>query len=238
MDPLAPHLFSMTWRRGLFVHWPFDPDRVRPHVPEPLELDVHDGTAWISVLPFVLAHAGLRFSPGIARLTFPEVNVRTYVRHRGRPGLYFFAVDVAHPLVARLVRTTTRLPCHEADASVRTSDDEVTFRSVRTGPETDEGPGGHLHATYQPTGERFRAEPGSLDHWLVERRRMYDPGGQGVLYAEVAHEPWPLQPARATIHEETLFDADGLPEPDADPRVRYCESLAMTGSVPRVVRDR
>lgn len=237
MDPLTPHLFSMTWRRGLFVHWPFDPDRVRPHVPEPLELDTRDGRAWISVLPFVLARVGLRGSPGAARLTFPEVNVRTYVRVEDTPGLYFFDIDVGHPLVARLVRATTRLPCHEADATVRTRGEEVTVRSVRVRtPDDREGPAGRLHATYRPEGEVYHAEPGTVDHWLVERRRLYDPTGRGVLYGEIAHDRWPLRRTDATVHHNTLFEAGDLPAPERDPRMRYCGSLAMTGSVPRLIR--
>lgn len=221
----------MTWRRGLFVHWPVDPERIRRLLPDPLEPDTRNGRAWTSVLPFVLADTGLRFSPRFARLTFPEVNVRTYVRLGDTPGLYFFDVDVGHRLLARTFRATTRLPCHPVDATVRSDEDRVIVRSERT----DDSPG-RFAATYRPDGEVFRADPGTLDHWLVERRRMFDPGGRGVLVAEVGHEPWPLQPAEVSIHENTLLEAAGLPEPTAEPRVRYCERLRMTGSIPRVMR--
>lgn len=228
--PRAPHLVSMTWRDGLFVHWPFDPGAVRPHVPDRLELDVRDGRAWVSVLPFVLADAGLRASPSVARLTFPELNVRTYVRLDGQPGLLFLDIDVDHPVVPRVVRATTRLPVHRADATVRRERDRVTFRSRRRGD-----PPARFSATYRPTGEPDHAEPGSLDHWLVERRRMYAPRGPAVLYAEIAHGPWPLRPAEASV-DGTVLSAAGLAEPAADPRVRYADDLPMTGSVFRRIR--
>ncbi len=234
---VTPHPFSMTWRAGLFAHWPFDPDVVRPLVPDPLELDTYDGRAWISVLPFVLARAGVRGSPEFARLGFPEVNVRTYVQLDGTSGLYFFAADVDQSLVARLVRATTRLPCHDLDASVRIRGAEVEFEAARSArsPAAD-GPRGRFAATYQPDGEVFHADRGTLDHLLAERRRMYDPRGRGVFYAEIAHEPWPLQRAEATIHRNTLFEATCLPRPETAPRLRYAGRLSMTGSVPRIVR--
>lgn len=234
--PVAPHPFSMTWRAGLFAHWPFDPEVVRPLVPEPLELDTYDGQAWISVLPFVLADVGVRGSPAFAGLRFPELNVRTYVRLDGASGLYFFAVDVDQSVVARLVRATTRLPCHDLDAAVRVRGDEVEFEAVRRGDRGSRATPAHFAATYRPDGEVFRAAPGTLDHWLAERRRMYDPTGRGVFYAEIAHDRWPLQRAEATINRNTTFEATDLPQPETDPSFRYADRLSMTGSVPRIVR--
>lgn len=231
--PVAPHAFSMRLAEGLFAHWPFEPERLRPHVPDPLELDTYDGRAWVTLVPFVLADAGLRFSPSFARLTFPELNVRTYVRFDGTPGLYFISVDVDHPLVPAVVGGATRLPCFRARMDVRTHGDGVDFRSVRERPD---GPPARLDASYRPDGESFRAEAGTLDHWLAERRRMYDPTDRGVLYADIAHAPWPLQPADATVRANTMFEANGLPSPESEPRLRYVEDLPVTGSVPRLVR--
>lgn len=65
---------------------------------------------------------------------------------------------------------------------------------------------------------------------------MYDPVGEKVLYAEIAHEPWPLQPADVTVHANTLFEESSLPTPECDPRVRYSERRSMTGSIPRWIR--
>lgn len=232
--PFAPHLFSMAWRNGLFVHWPFDPDEVRPHVPAPLELDTFDGRAWVSALPFVLARAGVRGSPSFARVTVPELNLRTYVRFDGTPGLYFLSVDVDHPLVPLVVGGATRLPCYHAEMDVRADGDRVTFRSVR---DHAGQPPARFEASYRPDGDGFHAERGSLDFWLAERRRMYDPTGEKVLYAEIAHEPWLLRPADATIEANTLFEESALPAPADEPRIRYSDSRSITGSVPRWVRN-
>lgn len=228
--PWTPHLFSMTWRDGLFVHWPVDPERLRPHVPDPLDLETYDGRAWISLLPFVLADAGLRTSPAFTRLTFPELNFRTYVRFGSTRGLYFFSIDVANRFIPALVGGTTRLPCYHADIRFRKRGDRVEFRSVR---DTSGDQSARFAVSYRPTGEPAPADRETLDYWLAERRRMYDPVGDDVLYAEIAHDPWLLQPADLTIHENTMFSANGLPTPRDEPRIRYSAKTSMTGSLPR-----
>lgn len=220
----------MTWRDGLFVHWPVEPDRLRPHVPDRLTLETRDGRAWLSVLPFVLTEVGLRGTPAVTRLAFPELNVRTYVRYRGDPGLYFFSIDVDNALVAATVGRTTRLPVYRARMRVgATEENRVAFESERAGS----GPTARFAATYRPDGAVFTADPGTLAYWLAERRRFYAPDSGGVLTGEVAHDPWPLQPAAVTIHENTLLEVAGLPTPTGDPVVHYADELSMTGSIPR-----
>jgi len=234
----VPHVVSMTWRDGLFVHWPVDPDRLLPRVPERLTLETRDGRAWLSVLPFVLTKVGLRGTPSVTRLAFPGLNVRTYVRYRGDPGLYFFSIDVDNALVAGTVGRTTRLPVHRARMRVgATEGNHVDFESERVRRERD-GPPVRFAATYRPDGEVFTADPETLAYWLTERRRFYAPDSGGVLTGEIAHDPWPLQPAAVTVHENTLLEAAALPPPAGDPVVYYADELSMTGSIPRRVRGR
>ncbi|GAB3041611.1 YqjF family protein [Natronobiforma cellulositropha] len=237
--PALPHPFSMTWRDGLFLHWPADPGALEHHVPPPLELDTRDGRAWLSILPFVLARAGIRGSPGFTRLSVPELNVRTYVRFRGDPGLFFFSVDVDSALLANLVGGLSRLPVSRARMHVEGDDERVAFSSSRPGSEDEhDWTGARFAATYRPDGRVFYAEPDSLEYWLTARRRLYAPGGRGVLSAEVAHAPWPLRPAAVTVHENTMFAANGLPEPSGEALAHYCGELELTGSVPRWLRRR
>src|SRR5579884_820399 len=81
---------GQTWEELLFAHWRVPVDVVRAHVPPELDVDTHDGTAWIGLTPFRLT--GLR---GRGMLPLPtvsqflELNVRTYVSHEGeKPGIW------------------------------------------------------------------------------------------------------------------------------------------------------
>ncbi|MFW6317483.1 MAG: DUF2071 domain-containing protein, partial [Halorubrum sp.] len=93
--------------------------------------------------------------------------------------------------------------------------------------------GARFPATYEPDGAVFYADPGALEHWLTARRRFYAPRNGGVLVGEIAHAPWPLQPATATIHENTMLEANGLPEPEEEPLALFSGELSMTGSIVR-----
>lgn len=233
MSPAVPRLFAATWRRGLFAHWPFDPERLRAHVPAPLALDTYDGTAWVGVLPFRMANVRLRSLPKSVGVSFPELNVRTYVSLDGTPGVYFFSLDVGNRLMAPLARLATGLPYRAAAMHIETHGGQVEFESVHRG---ESEPTARFRATYGPTGDAFRAAAGSLDRWLTDRRRLYAPRGDRIHYGEVHHGPWPLQDATATIHENTLFAALDLPSPDGEPRYLYCERLDMEPTVVRRLR--
>ena len=75
----------MTWSELLFAHWRVEPDAVRRHLPEGLELDTHEGDAWVGVVPFLMSDVAPRACPAIPRLSrFLELNVRTYVTKDSR----------------------------------------------------------------------------------------------------------------------------------------------------------
>ncbi|MFC7214068.1 YqjF family protein [Saliphagus sp. GCM10025334] len=228
--PWLPHPFSMVWRDGAFLHWPVDPDRLRPHVPDRFDLETVEDRAWLSIVPFVLAQAGVRDTPSAMRVTRPELNLRTYVRYRDVSGLYFFSIDIDGPWLAFLARWGLDVPCFDARQRVDGTDGRVTFSSERDDPS---GGPARFDAEYRPVAPPTRARPDSLTHWLTERRRMLVPYGDRTLVAEIAHEPWSLAPAEVTIHENDLFEAADVPTPAGDPLAHYCERLEITGSIPR-----
>ena len=81
----TPWLFRMRWVDLLFMHWPVPADALRPLIPAGLELDTYDGRAWLGVVPFGMEGVAPRFLPAPPGPgAFPELNVRTYVRRRGR----------------------------------------------------------------------------------------------------------------------------------------------------------
>ncbi|XVH33659.1 YqjF family protein (plasmid) [Haloferacaceae archaeon DSL9] len=226
MHPFAPHLFSMRWTHGAFIHWPVDADALEARVPDPLSVDTYRGRAWVSVVPFVLAQCGVVGTPSAARVAFPELNLRTYVRYDGHPGLYFFALDFGHRGIAALGARLTRLPC--SYARMRFDPEANRIRSQRV---SGSSPVADFEATIRPQGDASVSEPGSVAHWLLERRRFYHPDGSTVLYGDIEHEPWPIRRATLSIEHNSLFAAADLPRPLGDPRCHYCTELPITGSI-------
>jgi len=217
-------LLTMTWRDVGFMHWPVEPDSVQTTLPDGLDVDTYDGQAWLSVVPFQMADIRPRGSP-IGR-SFGELNLRTYVVADGTPGVYFYNLDADDRLSVTLARQLFQLSYYQASMQVRTDGDSVEFRSRRT---SSRAPPADFHATYEPTEPPSTPEPGSVESFLVERYRFYAASDNGtVYYADIDHDPWPLQRGQADIRTNGLFAASGFDRPDGDPLVHYCAEIPVT----------
>ncbi len=206
---------GQTWDDLLFAHWPLRPEALRPHIPEALPLDLHDGRAWVGVTPFRVTGLQLVATPAVPRAsTFPELNVRTYVVLDGKPGIYFFSLDAASDLAVAAARRFYRLPYFRAVMELGRKDGRIGYASCRVGEEAS------FRATYGPTGPVAHARPGSVEHFLAERYCLYTVDGGDVYRAEIHHPPWPLQPASAEIAVNTMAPP-GLVLPDEPPLLRF-----------------
>ena len=109
---LGMTVMRQSWLDVAFLHWRYDPAIVRPLVPRGLELDLHDGAAWIGLVPFTIAGLTLPRAPAVPYLSnFPETNVRTYATDRtGGAGVWFFSLDAARLLAVVGARVGYGLP--------------------------------------------------------------------------------------------------------------------------------
>jgi hypothetical protein len=232
----VPPVLTVTGRDVLFVHWPIDPGVVESRVPDALDVATFDGSAWVSALAIEVRG----FGPGPVRLPrrlergLPQLVFRTYVTLDGRPGVYFLSLDTGARLPAAVGRRAFGIPLHRARMRVTRRGEEVTFRSRRDGD-----PPAVFRARYRPTGETYRADPDSFEAFGIERFRYFLPSeedrrvgtgrrGDGrVRVGELDRKAWDLRPVDATIREQTLFEAAGLPAPTADPVVHYSPGFEM-----------
>jgi uncharacterized protein YqjF (DUF2071 family) len=221
--PQRPWIMTQRWSDLLFMHWPVPTDTVRALVPSGLELDLRQGTAWLTITPLYLSHVRLRGVPPVPGISaFPEINVRTYVTRGGRPGVFFFSLDAGSRLAVFAARSLYHLPYYRADMSIRRrADGGIAYRSHRM-----TSPSAGFVATYFPDGPAHHAEVGSLDHWLTERYCLYSVGPAGTVYrAEVHHHQWPLHRARAETVENTMAAAAGLTLPTDPPRLAFARRV-------------
>jgi len=228
--PRRPWAMRMAWEDLLFAHWPLPAAALRPLVPPALELETFEGQAWVGVVPFRMADVGLRglAAPGASR--FPELNLRTYVRVGGKPGVFFFSLDAASPLAVASGRRFFRLPYYRARMRCRTDGEGIAYASRRDHPGA---PPAEFVGRYRPTGPVFRAELGSLEHWLTERYCLYAVDRRGrVSRGEVHHAPWPLQPAEAAFERLTLDAAVGFALPAIPPLLHFARRLDVAAWLP------
>ncbi len=232
----SPHTISrpiMTqdWRALAYLHWPYEADLVQRMLPPGLEVDTFDGMAWVGLVPFRMERIAAPPAPAVPYLgTFPETNVRTYVRGPDGPGVWFNSLDVTRLLPVLVARTTYRLPYMWASMEIAEGATHVTYSARRRWP----GPRGvRSHAVIEP-GERI-AHPSAFEHFLSARWRLYTLLRSRLAVAAVEHEPWPLHRARAAELDDGLVAAAGYPEPDGSPHAMYSPGVSVRVGFPRFV---
>lgn len=230
-----PPLLTVTGRDVLFAHWPVEPSRLRPHVPDSLSLDTFDGSAWLSVLALENTGAapGSITPPAGLRRGAPQINLRTYVTLDGEPGVYFLSLDTGSRAVAEVGRRVFGLPFRHTRTRLRRRDGSVLVSSRRAGAAFD--------ARYRPEGESRTARPDSVESFCIERVRYFLPPGEArgfpggdetVVVGRIEREPWTLRPVDATIRTNTLFEAAGLERPGSDPTLLYSPGFEMAVQPP------
>ena len=188
---------GMTWEDLLFAHWRAPLDVVREHVPAGLDLDTHDGSAWVGITPFRLTALRARGTLPVPPISsFLELNVRTYVSAGGqKPGIWFFSLDAASRVAVEAARRLYSLPYFHARMSATRRGDWIDYDCARL---TE--PGRVFSGRYRAHGPVARARPGTLEWFLAERYCLYAIDRRGRLgRAEIHHDLWPLQPAEAEI---------------------------------------
>lgn len=218
--PGGPWILAESWHDLLFAHWPVPLAILRSHVPPQLRMDTFHGQAWLGIVPFRMSGVRLRGTPRVSGLSaFPELNVRTYVVAEGKPGVWFFSLDAANAVAVAIARAWFHLPYFRARMSCGQKNGWMEYESERTHR-------GASHAAlalrYRPRGGSFRAEGGSLEHFLTERYCLYARDNRGrVKRSEIHHGPWALESAEAELTKNTMAEAAGISLSSIEPLLHY-----------------
>ena len=218
---------KQQWQELAYVHWQYDPSVVQALLPKGLEVDTFDGSAWVGLIPFSMRNISFPGTPAIPYLgSFPEVNVRTYVKKDGIPGVWFFSLDVSRFLPALVARASYFLPyCWGSASHVVNSDSLVTTVKRRW-------PSRASTRIQISIGERIES-PDELAVFLSARWGLYSKGfGSKIRYAPVDHETWILHTATLESLTDTLVVAAGLPAPTGDAHVMYSPGVSVRIGLP------
>ncbi|MEC0239749.1 DUF2071 domain-containing protein [Paenibacillus dokdonensis] len=220
---------KQVWNDLLFAHWPVNEDELLPHIPQGLELQTWEGKPWITAAPFYLSHLRLRGIPSLPFAShFLELNVRTYVMRKSKPGIFFLNLEASSRLAVAGARTFAHLPYHFADMSAQYENDKTTihYASMRKQTNTDDT---IFSGAYKPVGtSSYQAQPGSLLHWLTERYCLYTLNSSGqILIGEIHHLPWPLQEAELRLDTNTLTNYHGFPLKSDPTLISYTKKLEV-----------
>jgi uncharacterized protein YqjF (DUF2071 family) len=231
--PQGPWIMAQSWHDLLFAHWPVPSDNLRSLIPAALEIDTFAGQAWIAVVPFRMSGVRLRGTPALPALSaFPELNVRTYVVHDGKPGVWFFSLDAGNALAVAIARAWFHLPYFRASMQCRPEGEFLAYQSKRT---HRAAPPAALLCRYGATGEAFQPRPGTVEHFLTERYCLYAASQQKLIRGEIHHPPWSLQVADAEFVVNTMAVAAGVDLPATKPLLHFARRQHIVAWPPRMV---
>ena len=197
-----------NWGNLLFLHWSVPVSVLRPMIPSGLEIDTHDGGAWVSITPFTMWGIRPTMLPAIPGLSDShELNVRTYVHAEGVPGVWFFSLDASNAIAVMAARLGFHLPYYQAEQRMEEAGESLTFTSRRTDP----GSGAAEFSARWTRGKALPApEPESLEFFLVERYCLYAARGEKLYRARIHHSPWSLRSAVVDTLSSTMAEARGI----------------------------
>ncbi len=231
IDRLAPAVrppgravMRQNWRHLLFLHWVVSPERLRPLVPNGLDLDLFEGRAYVGLVPFTMTGVRPVWAPAVPGLSnFHETNVRTYVHRAGRdPGVWFFSLDAANRVAVALARTFFHLPYHHARMRLTLEPEAISYASQRL----QRGPKPAICAVRcTPVGSAAPAPAGTLEHFLAERYFLYAAHRDRLYRGQVHHTPYPLQPAAVSALDETMLAAAGIERPGEAPLAHFARGV-------------
>jgi uncharacterized protein YqjF (DUF2071 family) len=182
--PQKPWKYFQEWQDTLMIHWPVDPDAIGYRLPKGIDLDVFDGTAWVSLVIFTVDNLHIRHTaaPGFLR-TFHEINLRTYVKKNGLPGIYMLSVETNNLLIVLASRLFIGIPYTKSHIRIDQNHMRSEHRSKGFCLDVEFVP-------HQNTTEKTR-----LDVWLTERHCVYRDVGNQWYRHDIHHAEWPLQSA-------------------------------------------
>lgn len=173
--------YYQEWNKTIFLHWKADYSILRELVPKELEIDLYDGQAWVSVVAFTMEKTRPRNIPAFSPISnFHELNIRTYIKHKGKTGVYFLSIEGGKSISCSIARILSKMPYRYSEIK-RT---ENTYTSTNS----------EFNDTFQieySIGNSI-TDKSELDKWLTERYALIQDAENNFYEFELHHAEWEL----------------------------------------------
>jgi len=208
LSKFAEPLFLARWDRAVFINYRADPELLQRAVPFPL--DLRDGEAFVSIVAFTLVRMRPRVGGSFAEWlaspigTHEFLNIRTYVRHRGEPGIFFLAEWLPNRLSVFLGPRIFGLPYRIGQLRY---DHEAEGSDLRGAVDGREGSLRYQGSVHSP--EFFSCESGSLSEFMLERYTAFTQREKRRRLFRIWHPPWQQASAEIELSADTLIASTG-----------------------------
>ncbi|MDB6117710.1 MAG: hypothetical protein JWO08_1491 [Verrucomicrobiaceae bacterium] len=203
-------LLLADWSDAVFLHYAVKPEVLQPFVPFPL--DLREGMAYVSLVAFTMSRMrprrGGKWSEALFKpiATHEFLNLRTYITHKGDPGIYFLAEWLPNKLSVKLGPPVFGLPYRHGQTHYE-HDREKGF----TGTVIDSDTKAALRYIAAPVAhaELEIAEKGSLTEFLLERYSAFTTFLGLKRRFRVWHPAWQHVTLKAAVYENSLMALTG-----------------------------
>jgi len=202
-------LLLCDWDRALMIHYEVDARHLQPRVPYPL--DTFNGKAWVTMVAFTMKWMRPRFGGRILEsllrpiATHEFLNVRTYVRGSGNPGIYFLAEWVPNRLSALLAGRTFGLPYRPGELKFEHHHE----RGELLGKVRSFDSKGTLEYRSSIRNSFVTPAPGSRTEFFMERYHAYTFHGNVRRRFQIWHPPWRQTGVDLEIRRDDILNATG-----------------------------
>lgn len=200
-------LLHADWLRAVFIHFEVDAEALQREVP--FELDLRYGRAFLSLVAFTMQGMHPRRGGRMSALLFKPIgtnnflNVRTYVKHQGEPGIHFLAEWMDNLLSVRLGPLLFGLPYRLG--KLQYAHDQETGRLhgvVRGGDARLE-----YAAAADMTADFQSCAAGTLDEFLLERYTAFNAKRSKPFgFFRIWHPAWPQVPVEISLLDMSLLE--------------------------------
>ena len=189
-----PIFLTAEWRKLVMANYAVVPELLRPFVPHGTELDLFAGTCYVSLVGFLFTNTRLKGITIPFHTTFEEVNLRSYVRHRGpdgwRRGVVFVREFVPKSALTFVARTIYGEPYATVPMghawSMENGSLTVRYRWKKQR---------WHHIAVEAAATPMDAAPGSEAEFITEHCWGYTRRGpQRTLEYGLEHPRWPVCP--------------------------------------------
>lgn len=179
--PKSNWAFYQEWNRAVFLHWQVDETELRKFVPQEIEIDLFKGQAWVSLVAFTMENIRPRYLPSFPPISnFDEINIRTYVRYKEKPGVFFLSIEGGTSLSCKISKAISELPYRYS--KIRRATGQYIAKNTEFNDSFD--------IDYK-IGEQLKNKT-ELDLWLTERYALFQNTDKAINEFEIHHIEWPI----------------------------------------------
>jgi uncharacterized protein YqjF (DUF2071 family) len=173
--------YYQEWNDAIFLHWKVDAHELIKFIPKDLEIDTFQESAWVSMVAFDMKNTRPFFLPPFSPISdFHEINIRTYVKFKEKPCVYFLSIEGGRKISCWIAKKMSNLPYQYS--KMKRLNGKYAATNVSNNTQFD---------IEFKIGDELK-EKSDLDKFLTERYALVQESQNQLNYFEIHHIEWPI----------------------------------------------